>query len=200
MAADRFEGGRELREPAPAPEGRRREVLLAGEGGQGLVVAGIVLGEAAVLEGLEAVQAQWVFGSAARGSLSRSEVVISASEVAFPRVRRAEIFLALTQTALEKNLSLLAHDAKVIADTDGVTDRAGLGSEQALYRLPLLRTANRLGLGRSTNMFALGVVVALSGVVRPESVEQAIARRFGSKAEINVEAFRKGLELAAGVA
>jgi len=183
-------------EGLPAP--RRREILLAGEGGQGLVVAGIVLGEAAILEGLEAVQSQWVFGSATRGSLSRSEVVISSGEVAFPRVRRAEVLLALTQQALDRHIALLAPEAKVIVDAAGVAGVDGLGPGHRLWRLPLVRTASRLELGRSTNMFALGTVVGLSGVVEPASVEEAIRRRFGAKAPANVEAFRKGLEFAGG--
>lgn len=176
--------------------GGRWEAVLAGEGGQGLVVAGVILGEAAVIEGLEAVQSQWVFGSAARGSLSRSEVVISREEIAFPRVRRAGVLLALTPEALRRHAGMVAPDGLVVVDRDHVPDTPGLSAGARVRRLPIVQTAASLGLGRSTNVFALGTLVALTGVVRPESVEEALRRRFGAKAEPNVKAFRAGAELA----
>jgi len=174
----------------------RWEIVMAGEGGQGLVVAGIILGEAAVIEGLEAVQSQWVLGSATRGSLSRSEVVISQGEIAFPRVLGAGILLALTQDALKRHLGMAAPDALIIVDRDGVPDVSGVGPGSQVARLPILAEAGSLGLGRSANVFALGVVQALSGVVRRESIEEALRRRFGAKVEPNLRAFRCGVELA----
>lgn len=180
---------------APAP---RCEVVLAGEGGQGLVVAGIILGEAAIAEGLEATQSQWVLGSAARGSLSRSEVVISGREIAFPRVRRAGVLLALTPEALRRHLPMTAPDALIVVDSDHVPEAAGVGAEHRVVRLPILAVAARRGLGRSANVLALGAVIGLAGAVRPESVEKALVQRFGAKAGPNLEAFRAGVELAAG--
>ncbi len=181
-----------------AGEESRFEAILAGEGGQGLVVAGVILGEAAVVEGLEATQCQWVHGSATRGSLSRSEVVIAREEIAFPRVRKAGVLLALTPEALRRHLGMIRPDALVIVDADHVADVSGVGDEARVVALPILAEASRLGLGRSTNVFALGVLVALGAPVRPESVEEALRRRFGAKADQNIRAFRAGVALAAG--
>ncbi len=174
----------------------RWEAILAGEGGQGLVVAGIVLGEAAILEGLEAVQSQWVLGSATRGSLSRSEVVISRDPIAFPRVRRAGALLALTRAAFERHRDLLAPEALVIVDEDHVPGAGPGAPEGVAHRLPVVRTAGELGLARSTNMIALGALVALSGVLEHGSIERAIMARFGAKAIPNLEAYRTGARLA----
>ena len=180
------------------PQGVRWEGVLAGEGGQGLVVAGIILGEAAVLEGLHAVQCQWVFGSAARGSLSRSEVVVGPEEIAFPRVLKAGVLLALTPAALTRHLGMLGPGALVIVDSDHVPDTGLVPPDADVRPLPILRTAAGLELARSTNVFALGALVALTGVVRPENIEEALRRRFGVKAEPNLRAFRAGADLAAG--
>lgn len=184
----------------PADRGRW-EGILAGEGGQGLVVGGIVLGEAAVAQGLEAVQSQWVLGSAARGSLSRSEVVISGEAIAFPRVRRADALVALTQNALVRHLALLGTDATVLLDAEAVTDRSGLGPGHRVHLLPILAAANGGGYARSVNMFAIGVLFGLLGEpggLRVESLERAIHGRFGTKAPGNLAAFRAGLALSTG--
>ncbi len=181
----------------PVERGRRWEAVLAGEGGQGLVVAGVILGEAAIVEGLEAVQCQWVLGSATRGSLSRSEVVISPEEIAFPRVRKAGVLLALTPEALRRHLSMTAPDALIVVDADHVPDTSGVGTGQKVVKLPIIRQAAEMGLGRSTNVLALGALVALTGVLEPRSVEEALAHRFGAKAEPNLKAFREGGRLAA---
>lgn len=169
---------------------------MAGEGGQGLVVAGVILGEAAIVEGLHAVQCQWVLGSATRGSLSRSEVVISRDEIAFPRVRKAGVLLALTPDALQRHLPMAAPDALIVVDADHVPDAGAVSPGCRVVRLPILRAAAELGLGRSTNVFALGLLVAMTGVLKPASVEEALRRRFGPKAEPNLNAFRAGMELA----
>lgn len=184
-------------------EADRWEIVLAGEGGQGLVVGGVILGEAAVLQGLEAVQSQWVLGSAARGSLSRSEVVISPQAIAFPRVRQADVLIALTQGALTRHLSLIGRDATVIVDAENVNDVSLLGSEHKVYSLPIVATASRCGLGRLTNLLALGVLFGLLGEpggLNPESLERAVCNRFGDKAAGNLEAFRAGFELGGGEA
>jgi len=176
-------------------DGTRSEVVLAGEGGQGVVVAGVLLGEAAVEEGLEAVQSQWVFGSATRGSLSRSEVVVSRERIAYPRVRRAGVLLALTTPALRRHAGLVGPGALVITDSENVQDPTLLVSGARVHRLPIVRSAQERGLGRSVNVVALGTVVALSGLVRSESVRRVLRRRFGARAEPNLQAFELGLAL-----
>ena len=79
----------------------RYEIILAGSGGQGLVLAGIMLGEAAVLEGRNVVQTQ-SYGIASRGGLSLAEVIIDREEIIYQQVQEPDIILALTEEALEK--------------------------------------------------------------------------------------------------
>ena len=75
----------------------RKEICLSGSGGQGLILAGIILAEAAgIYDGLEVVQTQ-SYGPEARGGASRSEVIISEEEIDYPKVIKSDILLALTQ-------------------------------------------------------------------------------------------------------
>ncbi len=80
---------------------KRYEVILAGSGGQGLVLSGIMLGEAAILEDRVVVQTQ-SYGIASRGGLSLAEVIIDQQEIIYQQVQAPDIILTLTEEALEK--------------------------------------------------------------------------------------------------
>jgi 2-oxoglutarate ferredoxin oxidoreductase subunit gamma len=84
----------------------RIEIRLGGSGGQGLILGGIILAEAAILDGKNAIQAQ-SYGPEARGGASKAEVIIADGEIAFPKVQNADVLLALTQKACDKYLSSL---------------------------------------------------------------------------------------------
>ena len=76
----------------------RLEIRLAGSGGQGLILAGIILAEAAILEGKVSVQSQ-SYGPEARGGSSKAEVIISDGPIVYPKVLRPDVVLALTTSA-----------------------------------------------------------------------------------------------------
>ena len=74
----------------------KKEVRICGFGGQGIVLAGVVLGEAAVKAGHQAVQTQ-SYGPEARGGAARAEVVIADGPISYPRVLLADVVVALSQ-------------------------------------------------------------------------------------------------------
>ncbi|MFO8049758.1 MAG: 2-oxoacid:acceptor oxidoreductase family protein, partial [Desulfosudaceae bacterium] len=80
----------------------RSRFIFSGAGGQGVITAAVILGEAAVLhDNLNAVQAQ-SYGPEARGGAARAEVIISDSPINFPRVNNANLITCLTQEAYNK--------------------------------------------------------------------------------------------------
>ncbi|MBC7347364.1 MAG: 2-oxoacid:acceptor oxidoreductase family protein [Clostridia bacterium] len=169
---------------------KQYEVILAGAGGQGLIVCGIMLAEAAVLEGKNVVQTQ-SYGIASRGGFSQSEVIISEEEIIFQQVQAPDLILALTQAAFERYAPLAAH-APLFFDTTLVKTGPG----QNLYGYPFLTLASELGHEGMANIIALGAMAALTGMVRPESLAQVLRRRFaGQTAEMNVKALYTGCEL-----
>ena len=85
----------------PPPASAHREFILAGTGGQGLILAGILLAEAAILDGRNVVQTQ-SYGIASRGGLSQAEVIIDDEEIIFQQVRKPDCILALTEEATTK--------------------------------------------------------------------------------------------------
>ncbi|MFL7791064.1 MAG: 2-oxoacid:acceptor oxidoreductase family protein, partial [Anaerolineae bacterium] len=80
---------------------KRHEIRLAGTGGQGIILAGVLLAEAAVRDGMNVVQTQ-SYGPEARGGASRSEVIISDEEIDYPKVIEADMMLCLSQEACDR--------------------------------------------------------------------------------------------------
>lgn len=170
------------------------QVVLAGEGGQGLVVAGLVLAEAAVSEGLNAAQNQ-SYGIASRGGFSKSEVIISTGEIVYPGVEVPDLVLALTARAFGLYVSLLPEGAFLFYDRDLVSPRH-LPEGVHSYGLPFYCCAREMGHPEFLNMVALGAIAAKTGMVRLSSLAGAVERRFASAvAALNIQALRAGAQL-----
>jgi len=169
----------------------RYETILAGSGGQGLVLAGIMLGEAAVLEGRNVVQTQ-SYGIASRGGLSLAEVIIDREEIIYQQVQEPDIILALTEEALEKYAALAEKGVRIFYDTTLAKRREGAN----LTGYPFTKIASDLGNVGSVNILSLGTMTAAVQMVKTESLADVIRKRFQGKAlEMNLQALRKGVEL-----
>jgi len=172
----------------------RVEFRLSGSGGQGLLLAGIVLAEAAILEGKNAVQTQ-SYGPEARGGSSKAEVVISDEEIDYPKATDPDYLLALTKDAYlgygaSMNRGLIITDSTVTLDPS---------IQARTIVLPILATASEtLGRRVVANMVALGVLAGVSGIARRDSLRQAVKERVPKGTdELNLKALDAGLQLAA---
>lgn len=150
------------------------EVRLSGSGGQGLLLCGIVLAEAAILDGKNAVQTQ-SYGPEARGGASKSEVIISDDEIYYPKVRKPDVFLALTQEAYDKYVGSVKENGVIIVDKSvKITDIKCAEK----YCLPILDTAKDVvGKAMVANIVALGTINRVTGLVSPEALEKAVINR-----------------------
>ena len=155
-------------------DGKRFEIRLAGEGGQGMILAGIILAEAAaVYDGQNAVQTQ-SYGPEARGGASKAEVVISQEEIDYPEVINADVLVALSQEACDKYASNLKKDGLLIVDKEKV-GRIPVTSAIAAPVGELATAAT--GRPITANVVALGLLVGLTGVVSRDAIERALADR-----------------------
>ena len=170
----------------------RYEILIAGRGGQGVVLAGVIIGHAAIISGLNAAQSQ-SYGPEARGGKVRSEIIISDGPVGYPKVRRPNLLVTLSQEAYEAYINRLQEGGILIYDEDLVRPREA-GRRIESYPIPATRMAEELGLRLSANMIILGAITSLSGVLKPMAVEEAIKKRVRRHLETNLKAFRRGLE------
>jgi 2-oxoglutarate ferredoxin oxidoreductase subunit gamma len=171
----------------------RTEIRLAGEGGQGMILAGIILAEAAAIyDNKQATQTQ-SYGPEARGGASKSEVVIADGEIDHPEVLSADALVALSQEAFTKYSPGLKPDCLLIVDSDKVTN-----SPESAVRIPISRLAfETTGKSITANTVALGVLVGLTGVVSPQALEKAVTARAPHGTEdMNRKALEAGFEAA----
>jgi len=177
----------------------RIEICLSGTGGQGLILAGIILAEAAgIYDGKEAVQTQ-SYGPEARGGASRSEVVISRDTIDYPKVIKSDILLALTQAACDKYVKNLSEDGILVADSSMVKEIPSIPSK--VYQFPITETAQKkLGTKLVTNIISLGIIVGLTEVVSTEAIQKSVYSRVPSKAKgVNEKALLLGFDIATGM-
>jgi 2-oxoglutarate ferredoxin oxidoreductase subunit gamma len=167
----------------------RYEIRLAGSGGQGLILAGVILAEAAgIYDGKFVCQTQ-SYGPAARGGASKAEVVISDAEIDYPKAIRPDVLLALNQMSLDKYLADLKDGGVLLVDADLVREVPREGA----VAIPFTRLARDLGKEMMANIVALGALAALTGAVSAEGLETAVLARVPPHTrELNRKALEAG--------
>jgi 2-oxoglutarate ferredoxin oxidoreductase subunit gamma len=152
----------------------RLEIRLAGSGGQGLILAGVILAEAAgIYEGKFVTQTQ-SYGPEARGGASKSEVVVSDQEIDYPQAVKPDILLCMSQTACDTYIFDVKPEGTLIVDASLVHH---LPTTRALG-LPFTRIAREdIGREMMANIVALGALAQLTGIVKLENLEKALLAR-----------------------
>ena len=170
----------------------------SGTGGQGLITAGIILAEAALLDGKMAIQSQ-SYGPEARGGSSKAEVIISDEAIHFGRVMHPETLLVMSQEAADKYSADCTPDSLIITDSLFV-ENVPVSAHRV--DLPITRTAvSTCGKALFANIVALGAVAALTNCVSVESLTKAVLDRVPKGTEdANKKALAAGIALANGVA
>jgi len=173
---------------------KRVEVRISGLGGQGVVLAGQILGRAAAHDGKYVVQTQ-SYGAEARGSAAKSEVIISDEKIGFPKVRTCDILVAMSQSALDNYLRDLKKNGILLADEDTVKDVPSVKAR--VFRLPATRISeSELKSKIFANVVMLGALTKKVEVVSEESMKRAIIESVSleTKKE-NIKAFTEGMRL-----
>lgn len=176
----------------------KMELRLAGSGGQGVILASVILAEAAVLSGLEAAQSQ-SYGPEARGGSCKAEVIISDERIGFTKVLHPTFLMALTEKSLEAYGHNLPEKCVVLAD-DSLEIPPAL-KDRAVVRLPILRTAaEKVGKTFTANIVAVGVINGLLHLVDPDTLKEAVFMHIPKGTEaLNGRALEEGMKLVEGV-
>jgi len=174
------------------------QLILSGVGGQGLMLAGKLLGSAATgYEGKNAVMTS-AYGVETRGTFAKSDVIVSDEEIDYPEVLKADVVIALAPVAYRKYAASLDEDTVLIYDN--VIESMQTKSRQIGF--PISKIAGEAGSDVMVNIVSLGILIKLTGIVSEQAVENVILEEFQGKEKLtgpNLRALKGGLEAAAGI-
>ncbi len=176
----------------------RCRLVFSGSGGQGVITAAIILAEAAVLhEGLNAVQSQ-SYGAEARGGATRSDVIIADTPIYYPKVLQPNVLVCLTQEAYNKFSGIIRPGGLLLTDSRYVKTQRKVDALQR--ELPMYRTVlETIGKPIVFNICMLGALLALTDLVRPESILKVLESRVPPDfLEMNRKALELGMRLGEG--
>jgi len=176
--------------------GNRKEVLLTGAGGQGLILASIILAHAAVNDNKNVVQTQ-SYGPEARGGASMAGVIIDIDTIEYPKVVNPTALLCMNQASFNKYLPNIKRIGECVVIVDSTFVSGPFREEYKIKSYPITRTAREeLGKEVVSNMLALGVLNAAAGLVDREIFRESIFELApGGSGEINQQAFDLGYRL-----
>ncbi len=172
-----------------------KQVRFSGTGGQGVLLAGALLGEAGVIEG------KWIsgsnsYGAQARGSGCRSEIVFSSDPIDYPHLTVADFLVSMSQSTYdlyasdvkERDGLILYDEGLVKPSKDRGVKQIGIpATEQALKKLNNKQVAN---------IVLLGAFVEITKIVTPKAVRKALKIHVNERfRELNLKALEMGRAL-----
>ena len=177
--------------------GRETKIIIAGFGGQGVVVAGNIIARGCVIENKN-VTGMVSYGAEMRGGTANATVIISDGEIASPFVEHPDAAIILNQPSLDKFESRLGEGGLVVMNSS-LTIRDVERPDLDVVKVEATDTANRLGNVRVANIVASGAFIGKTKLLEVASIEQAISDLFSLKKPEVIEINVKALKLGAGM-
>jgi 2-oxoglutarate ferredoxin oxidoreductase subunit gamma len=174
---------------------KRQEVRLSGFGGQGIILAGHILGKAvALFEGKNAVFTQ-SYGPEARGGACNADVIISEGPIHYPKVTRPDVLVFMSEEAKATHGDMTGPETIVIIDEDLVRVEDLRERPHRLFSVPATRIAEVLGRRMVANIVMLGYLSSVTRVAGYESLKKAILSSVPKGTEeLNSKAFERGFQ------
>ena len=177
---------------------KRARIVLSGSGGQGVITAAIILSEAAVIyENMNATQSQ-SYGAAARGGATRSEIILSNSEINFPKVIQPNILVCLTQESYDTFSEIIRPGGILLVDSKYVKIKRKVDAKH--ISLPMYeQVMEKIGKPIVFNICMLGALIGVSKLLKPESVMKVLKTKIPKDfLEMNQKALDLGLKMGEG--
>ena len=169
----------------------RQEIVIGGFGGQGIILAGSIVGKAAaIFDGRDATLTQ-DYGPEARGGACRAQVVVSDSQISYPYVEEPEVLVVMSQEAYTKYSPGLRKDGLLLFDKDLVKPKRP--PTNRIFSIPATRFAQELGRSAVANIVMLGFFSAFSDIVPVKAIKQSVLDSVPKGTEeLNEKAFERG--------
>lgn len=175
---------------------KQKEIIISGVGGQGMILCGTMIAEAAAIHDHKRATLSSEYGVETRGTFAKSDVIVSDEEIFFPDVTEPDLIICLAQVAYERysgkcgGTLIIYNAAEITPDPQQAAHEKGVN---------ITKLAKELGHPAVANIITMGIVAGLLEVVTMEGAEDAIRRFFGKKGEkmvaLNCKAFEAGYEI-----
>lgn len=171
---------------------KRQEIIVTGFGGQGIVLAGIIVGKAAAIGDHRQSTLVQSYGPEARGGACSAQVIISDETIHYPHVRDPDILVCMSQAGFDKFIGQIKAEGTLIIDQDLVQLR---GIERDFFAIPSTRMAEELGRTMMANIIMFGFFTAVTGAVTVDAARSSVAKSVPKGTEtMNEAAFNKGCD------
>lgn len=173
----------------------RAEIKIAGFGGQGVIMAGIIIGKAAsIFDDFHATMIQ-SFGPEARGSACSTQVVVDRALIAYPYINKSSILVVFNQEAYELFEPQLKDDGLLLYEEDMVTLRPDQRASIRAYGVPATRIAEEVGRALVQNVVMVGFFAAFCDFLAYDAVEKAVLDSIPpATKDLNFAALKRGYE------
>ncbi|MBQ6900885.1 MAG: 2-oxoacid:acceptor oxidoreductase family protein [Firmicutes bacterium] len=174
---------------------KKAELRFTGSGGQGVILATIILAEAAYEDKLQTVQSQ-SYGPEARGGLCKAECIIDEKPITYTKVGLPTLLLSLTQASLDKYVKDLQDDAVIVVDSE-ITVPEEVKASHKVISIPIIQSAVEVIKNpMAANIISLGAVNEAMKLVSQESLEEAVLNHIPKGTEeLNINALHLGAQL-----
>ena len=171
----------------------QKKIIITGFGGQGVVLAGRILGQAAAIGDKQESTLVQSYGPDSRGGECSAQVTIADSFIHFPYISTPDILVCLSQSGYEKYYHQTKTDTVLIVDTDLVKP----SEHSEFFAIPCTRFAEEMGVKMAANIIMIGFVAGITGAVSEEALRDTVAQSVPKGTEEkNLKAFEKGWEFA----
>jgi len=175
------------------------EVIIAGFGGQGILLAGKLLAQTAMKRGLE-VTFMPSYGAEVRGGTANCMVIIAETKIACPVVGNPDSLIVMNKASLNKFAPRLKSGGLLVMNSSLIDSKPELDDTIDIIAVPADELAVELGNQKAANMVALGAYLQKRGHLAPKEAAQALpdvlAKRYHQTLPLNTEALRRGAEFA----
>jgi 2-oxoglutarate ferredoxin oxidoreductase subunit gamma len=171
------------------------ELRIAGFGGQGVILAGMVIGRAATIYDNKFVTLTQSFGPEARGSACSVQLIVSPEPVLYPYITRPDVLVVMSQEAYSRFCTDIKPGGVLLYEQDLIKLGKKCDPDVTTLGIPATRLAEELGRKLVLNMVMVGFVTAMTSLATPEAGRKSVADSVPKGTEkLNLAAFEKGYE------
>lgn len=168
----------------------KKEIIITGFGGQGIILAGRILGRSAALGDHKQSTLVQSYGPESRGGACSAQVVISDAAIHYPYINQADILVCMSKAGYDKFIGKIKSGGTLLIDQDLVRPR---GLKKDFFHIPATRMAEELGHKMMANIIMLGFLTAITKVITPKAAKETVSQSVPQGTEeLNIKAFDKG--------